>query len=239
MRSGHPRELQLAEVSVTYPGAVPVRALRSVSLAADAGETIAIVGRSGSGKSTLLNVLGLLDRPTEGTYLVRGIDTSLLGESHLTALRAHQFGFVFQSFHLLADRSAAENVELALLYRGTDIRLRRQAAQDALERVGLGHRMAALPGTMSGGERQRVAIARALAQEPRVLLCDEPTGNLDRRAADGIVGIIADLAAAGLTAIVVTHDGAVAAAMDRVLSIDDGAMSEQPRGSRGLARAEG
>jgi putative ABC transport system ATP-binding protein len=168
--------MELAGVAVTYPGVVPVRALRSVSLRFGAGETVAVVGRSGSGKSTLLNVLGLLDRPTEGRYLVRGADTSVLTESGFTALRARQFGFVFQSFHLLADRSAAENAELGLLYRGTRVRERRQAAREALERVGLGHRMGALPGTLSGGERQRVAIARALAQGPRVLLCDEPTG---------------------------------------------------------------
>src|SRR5258707_10864822 len=151
--------MELGQAAVTYPGAVPVRALRPGSLQFAAGETVAVAGRSGSGKSTLLNVLGLLDRPTGGRYLVRGVDTSLLGESGLTALRAREFGFVFQSFHLLADRTSAENAELGLLYRGMSARERRTQACEALERVDLGHRLAALPGTLSGGERQRVAIA--------------------------------------------------------------------------------
>jgi putative ABC transport system ATP-binding protein len=172
--------MELLDAGVTYPGAVPVRALRRVSVRFAPGEMVAVAGRSGSGKSTLLNVLGLLDRPTQGRYLVRGVDTSQLGESALTSLRAREFGFVFQTFHLLAERTAAENAELGLLYRGIGARQRRATACEALERVGLGPRLAALPGTLSGGERQRVAIARALEQRPRVLLCDEPTDNLDR-----------------------------------------------------------
>ncbi len=219
--------MELIGVGVTYPAAVPVRALRSVSLRFALGEMVAVAGRSGSGKSTMLNVLGLLDRPTEGRYLLRGVDTSMLTESGLTALRAGQFGFVFQAFHLLADRTAAENAELGMLYLGTGARERRAAACEALERVGLGHRLAALPGTLSGGERQRVAIARALARRPRVLLCDEPTGNLDRRNSDVIMQLLADLVAEGLTVIVVTHDQAIAAAMPRRLHIDDGIVSEQ------------
>jgi putative ABC transport system ATP-binding protein len=190
---------------------------------------VAVAGRSGSGKSTLLNVLGLLDRPTQGRYLVRGVDTSKLGESALTSLRAREFGFVFQTFHLLAERTAAENAELGLLYRGIGARQRRATACEALERVGLGHRLAALPGTLSGGERQRVAIARALAQRPRVLLCDEPTGNLDRRSADVVTGMLAGLAAEGLTVIVVTHDPQIAESMARCLDIDDGVVRERPR----------
>lgn len=219
-------EMELDQAGVTYPGAVPVPALRPVSLRVCAGETVAVCGPSGSGKSTLLNVLGMLDRPTCGRYLVRGVDTSLLRESEVTALRASQFGFVFQAFHLLADRSAAENVEISLLYRGMARAQRRQAAEEAIERVGLGHRMAALPGTLSGGERQRVAIARALVQRPRVLLCDEPTGNLDRRNSEMITGLLGGLTLEGLTVIVVTHDLRVAAAMARRLSIDDGVVRE-------------
>jgi putative ABC transport system ATP-binding protein len=222
-----PWEMELADAAVTYPGPVPVRALRPVSLRFAAGEMIAVAGRSGSGKSTLLNVLGLLDRPTQGRYLVRGVDTSLLSESGMTSLRASEFGFVFQTFHLLADRTAAENAELGLLYRGMGAWQRRAAACDALRRVDLGNRLAALPGTLSGGERQRVAIARALAQRPRVLLCDEPTGNLDRRNAEMVTDLLAGLAAEGLTVIVVTHDLQIADAMPRCLDIDDGVVTER------------
>jgi putative ABC transport system ATP-binding protein len=231
--AGAASEMELAAAGVTYPGPVPVRALRPVSLRIAAGEMVAVAGRSGSGKSTLLNVLGLLDRPTQGRYLVRGVDTSLLGEVGMTALRAREFGFVFQSFHLLPERTAAENAELGLLYRRMGVRERREAACDSLARVGLGHRLAALPGTLSGGERQRVAIARALAQRPRVLLCDEPTGNLDRHSAEVVVGLLAGLAAEGLTVIVVTHDLQIAQAMPRCLDIDDGVVSE--RSAVGLA----
>lgn len=224
-------EMELIQAAVTYPGPVPVRALRPVSLRFNAGEMIAVAGRSGSGKSTLLNVLGLLDRPTRGRYLVRGVDTAMLSESGVTALRAREFGFVFQSFHLLADRTAAENAELGLLYRGMGVRDRREAACESLVRVGLGHRLAALPGTLSGGERQRVAIARALAQRPRVLLCDEPTGNLDRRSAEVVAELLAGFAADGLTVIVVTHDQQLAASMGRLLEIDDGVVTERTNGA--------
>lgn len=220
-------ELELDHVAVTYPGAVPVRALRPVSLRVGAGETVSVVGRSGSGKSTLLNVLGLLDRPTQGRYLVRGVDTARLGEAGRTTMRARQFGFVFQSFHLLADRTAAENAELGLLYAGLALRVRRLAARDALDRVGLANRAGALPGTLSGGEQQRVAIARALAQQPRVLLCDEPTGNLDRRNAELVTSLLLGLAADGLTVIVATHDQQMAGATRYRLEIDDGVVADR------------
>ncbi|WP_235828507.1 ABC transporter ATP-binding protein [Actinomadura rubteroloni] len=225
-------ELELHDVSMTYPGTVPVRALRPVSLRIVTGEMTAIIGRSGSGKSTLLNILGLLDRPTAGRYLVRDIDTTTLPESAITALRGRQFGFVFQSFHLLPDRSAAENTELSLLYQRIPRRERRRRAVAALKRVGLPHRIDAMPGTMSGGERQRVAIARALAQQPRVLLCDEPTGNLDRANADLVVEMLETLNAEGLTIIIVTHDPQVAHRMSRRLHIDDGVVTESVRGAR-------
>jgi putative ABC transport system ATP-binding protein len=218
--------MELDQAAMTYRGAVPVRALKPVTLRIGLGEMVAVVGRSGSGKSTLLNVLGLLDRPTRGRYLVRGVDTSRLTENGMTALRAREFGFVFQAFHLLPDRSAAENAELGLLYRAMPMMERRAAACAALERVGLGHRLSALPGTLSGGERQRVAIARALAQRPRVLLCDEPTGNLDRRSSEVIAGLLAEFAAEGLTVVVVTHDQQLAATMARRLDIDDGRVTE-------------
>jgi len=225
-------EMELEQAAVTYPAAVPVRALRPVSLRFAAAEMVAVAGRSGSGKSTLLNVLGLLDRPTQGRYFVRGVDTSMLSESALTSLRGREFGFVFQSFHLLADRTAAENAELGLLYRGMGASERRAKACDALERVGLGHRLSAMPGTLSGGEQQRVAIARALAQRPRVLLCDEPTGNLDRRNSELVTSLLRDLAAEGLTVIMVTHELQIAAAMPRCLDIDDGVITERDPVSR-------
>jgi putative ABC transport system ATP-binding protein len=215
-------EMELVQAGVTYPGAVPVSALKPVSLRVRAGEAVSVEGRSGSGKSTLLNILGLLDRPTEGQYVVRGLDTTELSEAATTALRARQFGFVFQSFHLLGDRSAAENVELGGLYRGTTRRERRQMAIDSLEAVGLGQRLSALPGTLSGGERQRVAIARALSQQPRVLLCDEPTGNLDRQNSRSVTELLLQLSAGGLTIVVATHDPQVAEAMSRRIYIDDG-----------------
>jgi putative ABC transport system ATP-binding protein len=218
---------------VTYPGAVPVRALRSTSVSVGSGEMTAITGRSGSGKSTLLNVLGLLDVPTQGRYLVRGVDVGRLTESARTALRAAQFGFVFQSFHLLSDRTAVENAELGLMYRkGIRARERRTLALNAIERVGLAHRLDARPGTMSCGERQRVAIARALAQQPRVLLCDEPTGNLDKRNSDLLLDLLDSLNASGLTIVVVTHDQQLADRMPRCVHMDDGVLTEA-RGIRG------
>lgn len=221
-------ELELDDIEVTYPGAAPVRALRPTSLRINRAEMVAVIGRSGSGKSTLLNILGLLDRPTEGRYYVQGIDTGQLPESQLTSLRASQFGFVFQAYHLLPDRTATVNAELGLLYRGTRASARRKAAINALVRVDLADRLNALPGTMSGGERQRVAIARALAQEPRVLLCDEPTGNLDRQNTAQILELLQDLNAHGLTVVIVTHDLELAASMPRVLQIDDGVVSDLP-----------
>lgn len=219
-------ELQLDGATVSYPGPVPVHAVRPVSLTVTAGEMVAVVGRSGSGKSTLLNVLGLLDRLTAGRYLVRGIDTATLGETAITALRSRQFAFVFQACHLLPDRTATENAELGLLYRKVPRRRRRAEAMQALHAVGLGHRMHAMPGTLSGGERQRVAIARAVVQRPRVLLCDEPTGNLDSKNSSLIMDLLTGLNADGLTVIVVTHDRDIASAMPRQLHIEDGIVTQ-------------
>jgi putative ABC transport system ATP-binding protein len=215
-------ELELDGIGRTYPGAVPVQALLPTSLRIRSGEMLALTGRSGSGKSTLLNVLGLVDRPTVGSYIVRGVNTTVLPEGGLTSLRAAEFGFVFQAYYLLADRTAMENAEIGLLYRGRPARERRDRAEWALRRVGLAHRMQSLPRALSGGERQRVAIARALTQEPRVLLCDEPTGNLDRQNADMVTQLLADLSADGLTVVIATHDQQIAAAMPRVLHIEDG-----------------
>jgi putative ABC transport system ATP-binding protein len=220
-------ELELDRVARTYPGAVPVHALRATSLRIEKAEMIALTGRSGSGKSTLLNLLGLLDRPSAGSYLVRGVNIDALSESAITAMRAAEFGFVFQAYHLLADRTATENAALGLMYRGKPARERVQLAEWALERVALTHRLHALPRELSGGERQRVAIARALVQQPRVLLCDEPTGNLDRRNAELVMNLLLELNSDGLTILIATHDEQISAAMPRVLNIDDGVVSDR------------
>jgi putative ABC transport system ATP-binding protein len=220
-------ELALEGAARTYEGVVPVDALRPTTLEVRAGEFVALTGRSGSGKSTLLNILGLLDRPSAGSYRVRGIEVGGLRERELTSLRAAEFGFVFQAFHLLPDRTALENVALGLMYRGICSTDRRELAAVALRRVGLAHREHALPAELSGGERQRVAVARALTQRPTVLLCDEPTGNLDRRNAEGVIGLLSELNASGLTVLIATHDEQLAATLPRVLSVDDGIVSQR------------
>ncbi|WP_255672333.1 ABC transporter ATP-binding protein [Glycomyces amatae] len=211
---------------MTYPGPPPVEALKPVALRVEDGEYVAIVGPSGSGKSTLLNLLGLLDAPTEGTYWLDGHDTSKMKEARRTQLRADKIGFIFQAFHLMAHRTATENVAMSLVYQGVPRRKRRQVAREKLELVGLGHRLDALPTTLSGGERQRVAIARALAAEPSLLLCDEPTGNLDSQTADAVLATIDELHAAGLTILMITHDHDVAERAQRAVTIRDGRLRE-------------
>jgi putative ABC transport system ATP-binding protein len=190
------------------------------------GEHIAITGPSGSGKSTLLHVLGLLDVPTTGRYLLAGSETSGLCDRDRTSVRGQLIGFVFQSFHLLANRSVTDNVMLSSLYRGSDHRHRRADALSALDRVGLAHRADAHPSTLSGGERQRVAIARAIANRPRLLLCDEPTGNLDTHSTAGVLDLIDELNVAGVTILVITHNVAVASRAGRQLVITDGVVTE-------------
>ncbi|GAB7051492.1 ABC transporter ATP-binding protein [Catenuloplanes indicus] len=213
-------------VGLTYPGPPPVTALHPADLTVAPGEYLTVVGPSGSGKSSLLNVAGLLDRPTEGGYELDGIDVGALRESARTALRGRRIGFVFQSFHLLPYRTATENVALAQLYAAVPRRRRLAAARDALDRVGLAHRRDALPITLSGGERQRVAIARALVHEPSLLLCDEPTGNLDSATAGTVLDLLDALHAAGITLVVITHDPAVAARGARTVTIRDGVLSD-------------
>jgi putative ABC transport system ATP-binding protein len=199
--------------------------LRGVDLLVGHGDFLAITGSSGAGKSTMLNILGLLDRPTTGEYLFDGRPTADLGDRERSTVRGAGVGFVFQSFHLLSARTVLENVMLAFVYGETGERPRptserRALSEDALHRVGLARRSAAHPGTLSGGERQRVAIARAICTRPRLLLADEPTGNLDRRNSDAVLDLIEELNAGGLTVVVITHDEAVArrAHRHRILS---------------------
>ncbi|MCX4779780.1 ABC transporter ATP-binding protein [Streptomyces sp. NBC_01264] len=217
--------MEFRGIGLTYPGPPPVAALKACDLTVGRGEFVAVVGPSGSGKSTFLNIVGLLDAPTGGTYLLDGIDTGTLRDADRTALRGLRIGFVFQSFHLLPQRSALENVMLALVYDGTPRRERRARARHALEQVGLGHRLDSLPTRLSGGERQRVAIARALVTRPSLLLCDEPTGNLDTANADSVLALLERLHAEGMTVLVITHDPLVAARAKRTVTIRDGVLS--------------
>jgi putative ABC transport system ATP-binding protein len=214
--------VELRGVGRVFPGASPVSALVDVDLAVDPGEYVAVVGPSGSGKSTLLNVIGLLDRPTEGTYLLDGLDTGEMSDGERAALRGSRIGFVFQSFHLLAHRSVEENVMLAELYTRRGRRGRRERAVAALERVGLGHRLGFVPTRLSGGERQRVAIARALVGRPSLLLCDEPTGNLDSANTASVLDLFDELRAQGLTLMVITHDETVSDRAGRRVRMIDG-----------------
>ena len=200
----------------------PIKAIDHVSLAIDSGEFVAILGPSGSGKSTLMNVLGLLDRPDSGEYVLNGRAVEKLGADDLAALRNRHIGFVFQSYHLLPRTTAIENVQLPLLYaKRSDFKTRGEAA---LAAVGLSDRRNHLAEELSGGQQQRVAIARAIVNEPSVLLADEPTGNLDSSSAREIVDVFRELHAKGTTIVLITHDRDVAAAAERVIQVRDGAI---------------
>jgi len=215
--------IRLTDVVRSY-GSPPVLALAGVNLTIDTGEFVAIVGASGSGKSTLLNVIGTLDRPSSGSVSIDGVDTSNLSDSELSALRSRHIGFVFQQFHLRDGVTALENVADGLLYTGTPRRDRRRRAHEALERVGLDHRLTHQPHQLSGGERQRVAIARAVVGRPPLLLADEPTGNLDSRSGESVVELLHSLHSTGTSIVVITHDAALAARLPRRVSISDGAV---------------
>jgi putative ABC transport system ATP-binding protein len=219
--------IEFRRVALTYPGPPPVHAFRPCDLTVRRGDFMTVVGPSGSGKSTFLNIVGLLDAPTAGTYLLDGIETGALGDADRTALRGRRIGFVFQSFHLMPHRSALENVILAMVYCGVPRIERPDRARAALQRVGLGHRVHALPSRMSGGERQRVAIARALVARPSLLLCDEPTGNLDSVNAGTVLRLLEELHTEGMTIVLITHDAEVAARGLRTVAIRDGVLREQ------------
>ena len=224
-REGALPVVELRGVSRTYGSDPPVQALRSVDLTIHTGDWVAIVGPSGSGKSTLLNILGCLDRPSAGSYVIDGIDASVLSEDERASLRAQSIGFVFQTFHLLGHRTALENVMLADIYAAGDRSDRSARAQAALERVKIGHRQDFLPTKLSGGEQQRVAIARALLGSPRLLLCDEPTGNLDTANTESVLALFDELADDGLTFVVITHDEGVAERARRTVRIVDGRLT--------------
>jgi putative ABC transport system ATP-binding protein len=227
--------IRIRELTREYPmGTERILALRGVTLDIRRNEYVAIMGPSGSGKSTMMNLLGCLDTPTGGEYWLNGQEVSRLTDDELARVRNREIGFVFQTFNLLPRATALHNVELPLVYAGARARARRERAVAALERVGLGDRLAHRPNELSGGQRQRVAIARALVNEPSILLADEPTGNLDSVTSEEIMRVFGDLHAAGQTVIMVTHEPDIAAHAERVVMLRDGCV-ESDRLTRGAA----
>jgi putative ABC transport system ATP-binding protein len=232
--------IELDHIGKTYDlGLSQVYALRDIHVSIEPGEFVAIVGQSGSGKSTLMNILGCLDVPSSGRYRLAGRDVSELSDDELSDVRNLEIGFIFQSFQLLPRASALENVELPLIYRGISRKERRERATEALERVQLKDRMKHKPTELSGGQRQRVAIARALVTQPSLLLADEPTGNLDSRTGEEIVGLFLDLHAKGNTIVLVTHEPKLAARCPRAVRIVDGlVIADGPGREVAMANAE-
>jgi putative ABC transport system ATP-binding protein len=216
--------IELQDITKVYQmGEVEVHALRGVSLDVEKGEILAIMGPSGSGKSTLMNIIGCLDQPTAGTYLLEREDVSHLHDDELAAIRNRRIGFVFQTFNLLGRTSALQNVTLPLIYAGVGRTERRERARDALGAVGLGHRLDHLPTELSGGQQQRVAIARALVNNPSIILADEPTGNLDSESGADVMAVLQGLnQKRGITVVLVTHDPVIARHTERILHLYDG-----------------
>ncbi len=225
--------IELSSVSKDYATeAVVVHALRSVDLVIERGEFVAIVGQSGSGKSTMMNIIGCLDRPSSGRYVLDGIDVTERSNDARAIVRNRLIGFVFQGFNLLPRTTALENVELPLVYRGIGTRDRRARAIKALSQVNLADRLHHTPNQLSGGQQQRVAIARALVTEPPLLLADEPTGNLDTRTSLEVLGLLQQLNRAGITICLVTHEPDIAACASRVVQMRDGRMKSDTRNDR-------
>lgn len=231
--------IELKDIRKTYrSGDVEVHAVNGVSLRIESGEFVAIMGSSGSGKSTLMNMLGCLDQPTAGSYLLDSVDVAKLGRAEVSRLRNQKLGFVFQSFNLLSRTTACENVELPLFYTSPHVPLkeRRQRAIEALQKVGLGARLYNHPNQLSGGQQQRVAIARALVNKPELVLADEPTGNLDTRTSIEVMGLFQALNDTGITVVMVTHELDIAAYCKRVIVMRDGrVIRDEPCATRILA----
>lgn len=223
--------IEVSGVNKTFTlGDSQVHALNEINLTIEQGDYLSVMGPSGSGKSTLLNMLGLLDRPDNGRYLLAGVDTMSLGENERARLRREQIGFVFQSYHLIPRLTAQENIEMPLMLAGVAAKKRREVVHSILEKLGIAQRSHHLPNQLSGGERQRVAIGRSIVMQPSVLLADEPTGNLDSRSGAEVTEILEDLNREGLTLLVVTHDGDMGSRARRRIRMVDGAIvSDQHR----------